>query len=144
MQEFSILRHPWYILLYLTLCSKLKHPNIVSTLGLYEDPQSSQQFIVAELYPLGNLRNVLISEQASLTLGDLIRMYLCTHLLSLFSSAKGIAAGCAYLAEAKVVHRDLAARNVLVGNAVVEYWIGNLGYHTREWIWCESEWFWIE
>jgi len=84
------------------ILSKMKHPNIVSTLGLYEDPATNQQYIVTELYVLGNLRDFLISEFTNLTLADLLHL------------AKGVAAGCAYLSEAKIVHRDLAARNVLV------------------------------
>lgn len=76
-------------------------PNVVYFFGIYQSP-SKEQYIVTELLPLGNLRDLLQKNQSNFTQQQLL------------SVAQQTCAGMTYLASHKIVHCDLAARNLLV------------------------------
>ncbi|WKX89470.1 hypothetical protein Q1695_008820 [Nippostrongylus brasiliensis] len=81
------------------LMKNLRHENIISLIGVCMD---APMWLVMELAPLGELRQYLQSNRASLTL------------TSLFLYSLQVARALAYLHEKSFVHRDIAARNVLV------------------------------
>ncbi|KAK5986412.1 Inactive tyrosine-protein kinase kin-32 [Trichostrongylus colubriformis] len=81
------------------LMRNLRHDNIISLIGVCMD---APMWLVMELAPLGELRQYLQSNRASLSLTSLI----------LYSLQ--VARALSYLHERSLVHRDIAARNVLV------------------------------
>ncbi|PIO57346.1 hypothetical protein TELCIR_21247, partial [Teladorsagia circumcincta] len=81
------------------LMKNLRHDNIISLIGVCMD---APMWLVMELAPLGELRQYLQSNRASLSL------------TSLFLYSLQVARALAYLHERSLVHRDIAARNVLV------------------------------
>uniref|UniRef100_A0A0K0DHE6 Protein kinase domain-containing protein n=1 Tax=Angiostrongylus cantonensis TaxID=6313 RepID=A0A0K0DHE6_ANGCA len=81
------------------LMKNLQHENIISLIGVCMD---APMWLIMELAPLGELRQYLQSNRASLTINSLI----------LYSLQ--IARALAYLHGKSFVHRDIAARNVLV------------------------------
>ncbi|KAH7695253.1 TK/FAK protein kinase [Aphelenchoides avenae] len=81
--------------------SQFRHPYIVKLVGIC---LNTAVWMVMELAPLGELRQYLIREKASI---DLSVQILFSHQLS---------SALAYLHARQVLHRDLAARNVLVSN----------------------------
>ncbi|VDO96491.1 unnamed protein product [Heligmosomoides polygyrus] len=83
------------------LMKNLRHENIISLIGVCMD---TPMWLVMELAPLGELRQYLQSNRATLTL------------TSLFLYSLQVARAVAYLHEQSLVHRDIAARNVLVSN----------------------------
>eukprot|EP01114_Cavostelium_apophysatum_P018373 TRINITY_DN5676_c0_g1_i1.p1 TRINITY_DN5676_c0_g1~~TRINITY_DN5676_c0_g1_i1.p1 ORF type:complete len:932 (-),score=119.97 TRINITY_DN5676_c0_g1_i1:18-2813(-) len=81
---------------------KIKHPNCVLFLGVYNDPVTRDRFIVTEYCEHGSVLQYFESNSKNLDLTALLKIA--------FDAAKGMA----YLEENNVVHRDLAARNLLV------------------------------
>nr|CDJ97249.1 Tyrosine protein kinase domain containing protein [Haemonchus contortus] len=81
------------------LMKNLRHDNIISLIGVCMD---APMWLVMELAPLGELRQYLHSNRASLSL------------TSLFLYSLQVARALSYLHERSLVHRDIAARNVLV------------------------------
>ncbi|PIO62201.1 protein tyrosine kinase, partial [Teladorsagia circumcincta] len=81
------------------LMKNLRHDNIISLIGVCMD---APMWLVMEMAPLGELRQYLQSNRASLSL------------TSLFLYSLQVARALAYLHERSLVHRDIAARNVLV------------------------------
>ncbi|VDM59237.1 unnamed protein product [Angiostrongylus costaricensis] len=81
------------------LMKNLQHENIISLIGVCMD---APMWLIMELAPLGELRQYLQSNRASLTINSLI----------LYSLQ--IARALSYLHGKSFVHRDIAARNVLV------------------------------
>uniref|UniRef100_A0A1I7XFE8 receptor protein-tyrosine kinase n=1 Tax=Heterorhabditis bacteriophora TaxID=37862 RepID=A0A1I7XFE8_HETBA len=81
------------------LMKNLQHDHIISLIGVCMD---NPMWLVMELAPLGELRQYLQSNRASLGLSTLV----------LFSLQ--VARALQYLHEQSLVHRDIAARNVLV------------------------------
>ena len=81
------------------LYSKLRHPHIVSFLGIFTD-KNQEKYLVTEFMSHGNLLSIVSKE--TLKPAELMEM------------ARQAASGMSYLAERKVVHRDLSLRNLLV------------------------------
>lgn len=106
------------------LLQKLRHPNIVFFYGIYKDPANNDQYMVTELLPLGNLKDLLRNQASSFTLPDLIHV------------AKLAAAGMTYLFNNNIIHNDLAARNLLVKKEDNKYTVkvGDFGLskHTKD------------
>ena len=77
------------------MLSLLMHPNVVQFFGIYRD-RDNNKYLVTELLTKGDVRSLLISEDNSLEVVDLLSM------------AKDTAAGMAYLHQQNVLHRDLS------------------------------------
>jgi serine/threonine protein kinase len=77
------------------------HPNILRFYGIYRSSES-EPYIVTELMPLGNLRDLLRKRREDVSIWELLQM------------AKDVAAGLTYMKSHKIIHRDLSARNLLV------------------------------
>jgi serine/threonine protein kinase len=101
------------------LLQRLRHPHIVMFIGIYVEPDTSEQFIATEWMPHGSLLALLSDDDDDdeLSARDKVLM------------ARDAAAGLACLHSVGVVHRDIAARNLLVkrehGRYVVK--VGDLG-----------------
>eukprot|EP01119_Soliformovum_irregulare_P023344 TRINITY_DN813_c1_g2_i1.p1 TRINITY_DN813_c1_g2~~TRINITY_DN813_c1_g2_i1.p1 ORF type:complete len:830 (-),score=152.70 TRINITY_DN813_c1_g2_i1:8-2497(-) len=83
------------------ILSKVRHPNIVSFLGIYHDPDNAP-YIVLEYMSGGSLLNLIRTTPLT-----------AEHQLHIAIEA---AKGMCYLETQGIVHRDLAARNILVAN----------------------------
>ena len=77
------------------MLSSLMHPNIVQFFGIYQD-SNNNKYLVTELLTKGDVKSLLVSNDISLELVDLLSM------------AKDTAAGMAYLHQQNVLHRDLS------------------------------------
>jgi len=81
------------------LLSKLRHPNIVTLLGIFEN--MGVRYMVLEFVSRGSLSSVLVEDKNKLGERQLVEMIL------------GAASGMQYLESNNVLHRDLACRNLL-------------------------------
>eukprot|EP01114_Cavostelium_apophysatum_P014543 TRINITY_DN3800_c0_g1_i1.p1 TRINITY_DN3800_c0_g1~~TRINITY_DN3800_c0_g1_i1.p1 ORF type:complete len:971 (-),score=147.96 TRINITY_DN3800_c0_g1_i1:17-2929(-) len=91
------------------MLTKIKHPNCVMFLGIFNSPSTNELYIVTEYCPNGNLLQYFAKSSVP-------------DFTTLVRIALDVAKGMTYLEENNVVHRDLAARNVLIdanGNAKV-------------------------
>jgi len=85
-----------------TLLMQLRHPFIISYMGIYHQTNPDTYSMATEYMNEGSLDQLLIKKRNELTFADLLQM------------AKDALAGMKFLHSKKIIHRDLSARNLLV------------------------------
>ena len=91
------------------MLSSLMHPNVVQFFGIYQD-HNNNKYLVTELLTKGDVRSLLVSNDISLELVDLLSM------------AKDTTAGMAYLHQQNVLHRDLSlSKNKMIIHIIYKF-----------------------